>query len=641
MSLAGKRLGLRPSPELRDIEDATAGVSSDGDTQNDMEAELAAVDSDSPWARSARPVTDSDDEGEELISARQDDDRPRTSKARRSSTSIDSILADVDLDHDMMGISNRPVRSTFQPSSSDEAREARIAKAKEAAENKSRIHKRNVILAWIVFLIAVLVWSVMGPSFIYLNRKGIPSVLAACWRNQCVLFFVIPPGLYQLLRTPREKRRRWYTSFLILRQMDAATAATEARELRGETGPDVSIESHNSEVNRMNDFRGDDQDLTLSSPSSISGASSTSATLDTAEGATRPTCWSRFKRRMSHLYNVTLECPLTYTVLSGIFWTLSLSLWVVSLRYTSTTLASLFSSLSPVVLVGWLKLKKKPVSNMEMVGVAISLLGVVFCVLSPFMTGTDSDEDTSLRAATGPAAELFGAFLNILASFALAGSTVVGAKSRSEVPLFVHTSISTSIIAMLQMILAVLFEGASLHGSPSVMPDGVTPVPARMRAIFGWAHADVAKVIIFLAFLGGCIGLVGFNIAIVYIPPLAYTVIQLLDPPLTGVVSYIMGLEPLPKWPVYLGAAILVGGIVVLVVGEDRRSKAEKLAEQQAKAEEQGRPAVVKKEPSLLVSPTSGNEMIEMGPVHQLTPSSPSMSSEVDIATPSSASARR
>lgn len=91
------------------------------------------------------------------------------------------------------------------------------------------------------------------------------------------------------------------------------------------------------------------------------------------------------------------------------------------------------------------------------------------------------------------------------------------------------------------------------------------------RWIFGWIDERFIALIFGLGLLGGMIGLVGFNMAVKYLSSLVYTVIQLLDPFITGFISNLLGFEEPPTWPLYLGGIILTGGIGLLVVSEYRR----------------------------------------------------------------------
>ncbi len=81
------------------------------------------------------------------------------------------------------------------------------------SEAGKRKHRRLVLIAWVSLVLAVLTWSIMGPSFVYLNRKGVQPILAAAWRHQAVVMFVLIPMLIEYRRFPKDRRWRWFARF--------------------------------------------------------------------------------------------------------------------------------------------------------------------------------------------------------------------------------------------------------------------------------------------------------------------------------------------------------------------------------------------------------------------------------------------
>ncbi len=51
--------------------------------------------------------------------------------------------------------------------------------------------------AWLALIISVLSMSAVGPTFVYVQRMGVDPVLAASWRCQCMLVFLIVPALIE------------------------------------------------------------------------------------------------------------------------------------------------------------------------------------------------------------------------------------------------------------------------------------------------------------------------------------------------------------------------------------------------------------------------------------------------------------
>ncbi len=56
-----------------------------------------------------------------------------------------------------------------------------------------------------------------------------------------------------------------------------------------------------------------------------------------------------------------------------------------------------------------------------------------------------------------------------------------------------------------------------------------------------------------------------------YIPPLVFSSISLLDPAITAVLSWIIGLEGLPTIFSWLGGVVVIGGVALITHGERQR----------------------------------------------------------------------
>jgi len=63
----------------------------------------------------------------------------------------------------------------------------------------------------------------------------------------------------------------------------------------------------------------------------------------------------------------------------------------------------------------------------------------------------------------------------------------------------------------------------------------------------------------------------GFNYAVKYVSPLLFSTVPLLDPILTGGISWAWGLEGVPSWSTFLGGGIVMIGIGIVVISEHRR----------------------------------------------------------------------
>lgn len=85
-------------------------------------------------------------------------------------------------------------------------------------EEERRKYSRMVKIAYICLIIATCFYAFMGPSFVYLNKKGVTPLLGASWRHQSVTFYVLFPMFYEIWKASKGKRRRWLTTFSDLKR---------------------------------------------------------------------------------------------------------------------------------------------------------------------------------------------------------------------------------------------------------------------------------------------------------------------------------------------------------------------------------------------------------------------------------------
>ena len=53
-----------------------------------------------------------------------------------------------------------------------------------------------------------------------------------------------------------------------------------------------------------------------------------------------------------------------------------------------------------------------------------------------------------------------------------------------------------------------------------------------------------------------------------HIPPLVYSAVALVDPAITGIISWLVGLEHIPNVVIWIGGCIIVGGVCTISYGE-------------------------------------------------------------------------
>jgi hypothetical protein len=91
--------------------------------------------------------------------------------------------------------------------------------------------------------------------------------------------------------------------------------------------------------------------------------------------------------------------------------------------------------------------------------------------------------------------------------------------------------------------------------------------------VFGWTSKEWFPVVISFGFFTGCICILGFNYAMKNISPLIFSSMNMLDPALTGLISWSVGLEGIPAAGVILGGTVVTMGIAVLTAGEQKRDE--------------------------------------------------------------------
>jgi hypothetical protein len=71
----------------------------------------------------------------------------------------------------------------------------------------------------------------------------------------------------------------------------------------------------------------------------------------------------------------------------------------------------------------------------------------------------------------------------------------------------------------------------------------------------------------------GVICFTGFNYAIQYINPLVFSSVILVDPAVTGLIAYVAGIEGIPDSLTIAGGCVVIGGVLLITVGESDREQ--------------------------------------------------------------------
>ena len=460
-----------------------------------------------------------------------------------------------------------------------------------------------LFLSFVSLAIAVLSMSAVGPMFLFLEKeKEVPPLLAACWRCQAMLIFMLVPTAVEWYHLSAEER-----SWSHLHVPPSPTVDEGGGELpqpavglspKHRKGVPSMIEMN--DVNRIDAFL-DDQSAAAASADDTSSLSDgrkgrqagaaedeeyvsyPSHSSDTYPSSFTPRGADGFKRPL-RIETVKVQSKMRlvhvswYVLLVGLTWGASLALWVGALCFTSTARASLFGSTYPLILLCWMRWKGVQVSWMEMAGVVVALVGIVISEVVGYFTATERIVDEpppppldvtastpvadsgSCQVVNDASTQLVGDLMMILGSFINALNIVYASRARRVLRLFTYTLTTTTIVTICLVLLSVLAE----HSPPDFSSHG----------LFGWlADRDMLLMISAFGFVVGCIGVLGQNYAVRYTSPVVFSTAQLLDPGLTAFMSWLAGLERLPSVSTGIGVLVVGVGIAGVVLGEYGRRK--------------------------------------------------------------------
>ena len=456
-----------------------------------------------------------------------------------------------------------------------------------------------LFLSFVSLAIAVLSMSAVGPMFLFLEKeKEVPPLLAACWRCQAMLIFMIVPTAVEWYHLSVEER-----SWSHLHVPPSPTVDEGGGELpqpavgvspKHRKGVPSMIEMN--DVNRIDAFL-DDQSAAAASADETSATDSgrrPAVAEDNDEYPSYPvhssdTYPSSFTprgadgKRHLRIETVKVQSKMRlvhvswYVLLVGLTWGASLALWVGALCFTSTARASLFGSTYPLILLCWMRWKGVQVSWMEMAGVVVALVGIVISEVVGYFTATERIVDEpppalditastptadsgSCQVVNGSSTQLIGDLMMILGSFINALNIVYASRARRVLRLFTYTLSTTTIVTICLVLLSALAEHS--------------PADFSSHGLFGWlADLDMLLMISAFGFVVGCIGVLGQNYAVRYTSPVVFSTAQLLDPGLTAFMSWLAGLEKLPSVSTGIGVLVVGVGIAGVVLGEYGRRK--------------------------------------------------------------------
>lgn len=251
-----------------------------------------------------------------------------------------------------------------------------------------------------------------------------------------------------------------------------------------------------------------------------------------------------------------------YVLVAGMAWGINLILWIVGLEYTTTVRASIFAGMHPLLLVLYMVAIGRKVSWQEWIGVLVSFFGLVFIALFSSnglwyrIVGVGSSHRRPISSTGSPSSQPW--IGDMLCFFAAVAEVVVIMNRESTkhyVPVIQYTMLTTLCVALMTTFGASFYTSAAFFCTDD-------------DCLFGWLSEKWLLVMIIFGFIVGVVCVGGFNFAMQHIHPLVFSCVLLVDPAVTGVLAWLIGVEGIPDVFTIIGGVVVVAGVGLVTVGE-------------------------------------------------------------------------
>jgi drug/metabolite transporter (DMT)-like permease len=219
------------------------------------------------------------------------------------------------------------------------------------------------------------------------------------------------------------------------------------------------------------------------------------------------------------------------------------------------------------------------VSTLEWIGVIVAFIGIVLASLHVYIhrlvAGVATDDSSGMTQTAMEASiakeswhvEMLGVVLCLLAS---ANEVVVllnRSKIKKYVPLMQYTAFTTVIVMLGTTLAALILERDSFN----------TQIFCRStNCVFGWISQEWYWKMLLFGLIIGLVCITGFNYAIEHIPALVFSSITLIDPLVTGLLSWMAGFESVPDLGTWIGGVVVITGVALISHGERTRTHSER-----------------------------------------------------------------
>ncbi len=256
-----------------------------------------------------------------------------------------------------------------------------------------------------------------------------------------------------------------------------------------------------------------------------------------------PFVWKRYRQTLTAFS----RHQILYLLASGLFLAVHFLTWITSLEYTSIASSVVLVTTTPiwVAILSPFFLKEKN-SVGVWIGIGITIAGSIFVSLQEVCVIQDRHWMCSFLNESLNAKAMFGNFLAICGAWAAAGYLMIGRKVRTAIPV-------TAYVFCVYAVAAMLLIGMSL---------------VLRQPLFGFSTQSYGWLLL-LGLVPQLIGHSSFNYALGYLPA-AFVSVALVGEPLGTIVLAYFLLQEQPGVGDAIGGLLIVAGIVIISVVNQR-----------------------------------------------------------------------
>jgi drug/metabolite transporter (DMT)-like permease len=232
---------------------------------------------------------------------------------------------------------------------------------------------------------------------------------------------------------------------------------------------------------------------------------------------------------------------------SGVFFGLHFVLFAASLAETSIAHSLVLVCTSPIALILYGVIKRKPTHKWDVIGVGVSMVGIFFVVLD---IGGNSG------------ASLYGDILAVLSmscivKYYLTSQVMLKENQSPVLPFFA----ALNVVACLTAYICTWFSGES-------------------GLFFLWINPLTLIPVVYLGLVPGIVGHLTMNFLLAHISPLLISVFVNLEPVIGSFIGWTLGLQATPSFLLWLGGFITIAGnMIVAIYGSDNAASESKTPE--------------------------------------------------------------